>query len=34
MDILLNSKSETEKDFVNWQIPVYIKEGLEWLQQD
>lgn len=34
MDILLNSKSEGEKDFVNWQIPAYIKEGLEWLQKD
>ena len=34
MDILLNSKSKDEKDFVNWQIPAYIKEGLEWLQQD
>lgn len=34
MDILLNSKSEGEKDFINWKIPAYIKEGLEWLQQD
>lgn len=34
MDILLNSKSEGKKDFVNWQTPSYIKEGLEWLQED
>lgn len=38
MDILLNSKSDGEgsdkKDFSNWQIPLYIKEGLEWLQKD
>lgn len=38
MDILLNSKSEGEgsdrKDFSNWRIPLYIREGLEWLQKD
>ena len=34
MDILLNSKSEDGKDFINWEIPLYIKEGLEWLQRD
>lgn len=34
MDILLNSKSIDGKDFANWQIPLYIKEGLLWLQKD
>ncbi|MDO5150293.1 MAG: hypothetical protein Q4D76_13010, partial [Oscillospiraceae bacterium] len=34
MDILLNSVSKGGKDFVNWQIPSYIKEGLIWLQKD
>ncbi len=34
MDILLNSRSEGRKDFANWEIPSYIKEGLEWLQQN
>lgn len=34
MDILLNSESTKDKDFVNWLIPAYIKEGLEWLQKD
>ena len=34
MDILLNSKSENGNDFINWQVPQYIKEGLEWLQKD
>lgn len=34
MDILLNSKSENGKDFANWQVPLYIREGLEWLQND
>lgn len=33
MDILLNSVSKGGKDFVNWQIPSYIKEGLIWLQK-
>jgi putative ATP-dependent endonuclease of OLD family len=30
MEILLNS----DKDFSNWHIPAYIKEGLTWLQAD
>lgn len=34
MDILLNSKSDDKKDFINWQTPQYIREGLEWLQKD
>ncbi len=34
MDILLNSESDDEKDFINWQVPQYIREGLEWLQKD
>ncbi len=34
MDILLNSRSENGKDFINWKIPAYIREGLEWLQKD
>ena len=33
MDILLNSESVDGKDFANWEIPSYIKEGLEWLQK-
>ena len=34
MDILLNSENKAGKDFANWEIPAYIKEGLEWLQKD
>ncbi len=34
MDILLNSKSKDGNDFTNWQTPLYIKEGLEWLQKN
>ena len=34
MDILLNSESQPGKDFYNWNIPHYIKEGLEWLQKN
>lgn len=34
MDILLNSESQAGKDFYNWNIPHYIKEGLEWLQKN
>lgn len=34
MDILLNSESNGEQDFINWQVPQYIREGLEWLQKD
>jgi len=34
MDILLNSKSDDNKDFINWLVPQYIMEGLKWLQKD
>lgn len=34
MDILINSDSDDGKDFVNWKTPLYIKEGLEWLQKN
>ncbi len=34
MDILLNSKSNDIEDFINWETPKYIREGLEWLQRD
>jgi hypothetical protein len=36
MDILLNSETDEDKktDFSNWQIPPYIKEGLEWIRED
>lgn len=38
MDILLNSQTSEEgkekKNFTNWEIPLYIREGLEWLQKD
>ena len=36
MEILLNSESdeETGYQFVNWEIPKYIKEGLLWLREN
>lgn len=35
MEILLNSKTDAgENEFSNWQIPVYIKEGLSWLKKN
>lgn len=36
IEILLNSKSDAsnEKQFINWTIPDYIKQGLLWLKQD
>jgi predicted ATP-dependent endonuclease of OLD family len=39
MEILLNSNSTEDekgivKQFANWEIPQYIKEGLLWLKQD
>jgi len=35
MEILLNSKTdESNKQFSNWNIPLYIKEGLIWLKQN
>jgi len=33
MDILLNSCYEDGNDYLNWKIPLYIKEGLEWLKK-
>lgn len=32
MEILLNSKEENDLEFSNWEIPLYIKEGLLWLK--
>lgn len=34
IEILLNSKKEDTRDFSNWNIPTYIKEGLLWLRKD
>jgi len=36
MEILLNSESDdnTGKQFINWKIPKYIKEGLLWLKKN
>lgn len=35
IEILLNSTSdERGNDFINWEIPAYIKEGLLWLKQE
>ncbi|MDF1498731.1 MAG: ATP-dependent endonuclease [Patescibacteria group bacterium] len=36
IEILLNSKTDeaTGKDFSNWEIPDYIKQGLSWLKKD
>jgi len=35
IEILLNSKPDKDgKDFSNWNIPAYIKEGLVWLMND
>lgn len=34
IEILLNSKTDAGKEFNNWQVPLYIKEGLEWLRKD
>lgn len=34
MDVLLHSETIDEKDFINWHIPAYIKEGLKWLKDD
>ena len=32
IEILLNSKTDNQKKFTNWETPKYIKEGLEWLK--
>lgn len=35
MEILLNSTTDDDgKEFSNWKIPAYIKEGLSWLKED
>ena len=35
IEILLNSKVDTDgNEFSNWEIPLYIKEGLEWLRKN
>lgn len=35
MEILLNSVADGDgKEFSNWKIPAYIKEGLSWLKED
>jgi predicted ATP-dependent endonuclease of OLD family len=34
MDILLNSSYEDNKNYSNWEIPKYIKDGLLWLKMD
>lgn len=35
IEILLNSVTDADKkEFSNWQIPAYIKEGLLWLKKD
>jgi len=32
IEILLNSKTEDGVEFSNWKVPLYIKEGMEWLR--
>jgi predicted ATP-dependent endonuclease of OLD family len=35
MEILLNSTTDNDgKEFSNWKIPAYIKEGLSWLKEN
>lgn len=34
LDVLLCSEANGISDFSNWEIPPYIKEGLEWLRAD
>lgn len=35
IEILLNSKTDAnDKEYSNWEIPAYIKEGLLWLKKD
>lgn len=36
MEILMNSEksSDGKKSFINWNIPSYVKEGLEWLRDN
>jgi putative ATP-dependent endonuclease of OLD family len=33
-DILLNSIEDNAEEFSNWNIPAYIREGLQWLKHD
>jgi hypothetical protein len=33
MDVLLCSEANDITDFSNWEIPPYIREGLEWLRE-
>lgn len=33
MDVLINSESNQNSDYSNWDIPPYIKEGLLWLRE-
>jgi predicted ATP-dependent endonuclease of OLD family len=34
IEVLLNSETKTGKQFSNWEIPEYIKQGLLWLKKD
>lgn len=34
IEILLNSENKGKEKFVNWKVPLYIKEGLLWLRQN
>lgn len=34
LDVLLCSEANNITDFSNWEIPPYIREGLEWLRAD
>lgn len=34
IEILLNSESNERGEFINWQIPAYIKEALLWLRKE
>lgn len=34
LEVLLCSEADETTDFANWQIPPYIREGLEWLRED
>lgn len=34
MEILRNSEENDENSFINWNIPLYIKEGLIWLRDN
>ena len=34
LEVLLCSEADETTDFANWQIPPYIRKGLEWLRED